>query len=271
MDWERRVRILLPVTCLATFSLILLGIYTAAVGAGLTCGARWPLCDGAVFGLFPANWPSFVEWIHRLVAMVTGLLILTSWWASRRTGPRRAAGALAVAVVLLPVQIWLGAETVFRYELLVLTAHFLAAIVIFGSVATATWWSTDRRLGRADRSHLGAFAVGLLAPFLALTPHALLVHTGAVQVAYYGIGLVLFCSLLVLGLDGAPGRETPLGWLPWIGVALVAVRLLAGRLVRSPAVHAADLAAAILLVVLVVALWLADRSPGGSLSAPIRH
>ena len=78
-----RFRQLLTATTALTFGLILLGVYTGAIGAGLTCGARWPLCDGWM-GLFPANWASFVEWFHRLVAMITGFAILGSTIAAWR-------------------------------------------------------------------------------------------------------------------------------------------------------------------------------------------
>jgi cytochrome c oxidase assembly protein subunit 15 len=124
-----------------TFVLILLGVYTAAAGAGLSCGARWPLCDGAVFGLFPADWPSFVEWFHRLFALLTGVVILgTASAAWRYHGDRRVRAASALALVVLPVQVALGAATVTVYTALVQVAHHAAALVIFGAlVATAVW------------------------------------------------------------------------------------------------------------------------------------
>ena len=99
-----RFRHLAAATTGLTFALILLGVYTAAAGAGLACGARWPLCNGAVFGLFPANWPSFIEWFHRLVAMVTGFFILGTTYAAWRHGKgRRTRIASTIALVVLPV------------------------------------------------------------------------------------------------------------------------------------------------------------------------
>ncbi|MFC7175679.1 hypothetical protein [Halosegnis marinus] len=32
---------------------MLLGVFTAAEGAGLTCAQRWPLCDGPLGGCSP--------------------------------------------------------------------------------------------------------------------------------------------------------------------------------------------------------------------------
>ncbi len=49
-----------------------------------TCAGRWP--SATFLGLFPANWGSFLEWFHRLVAMLTGFLILgTTVQACRET------------------------------------------------------------------------------------------------------------------------------------------------------------------------------------------
>ena len=59
-----------------TFLLLMVGIYTKEVGADLTCGMNWPLCDGAVYGVFPANIPSAIEWSHRFLAFIVGILIL---------------------------------------------------------------------------------------------------------------------------------------------------------------------------------------------------
>lgn len=249
---------LLPATAAATYVLMLLGIYTAAVGAGLTCGARWPLCDGAVFGLFPANWVSFVEWFHRLVAMVTGLLILGSWLITwRSSGHRRSVWAFTAAVVLTPIQIWLGAETVLRYEVLILTAHFVTALLIFVSVLAGVWWWRDPPPAAGRRSRLLGGATALTVPFLALTPQLLVAHTGPVQVIYYGIGLSIAGALLLAALDALKAAAATQAFIAGSALVLVGVRLTAGRLVRSPAVHTVDwLAAAGLVAVLAVGVTL---------------
>lgn len=198
MSATGRLRRLLVVTTAMTYSLLLLGIYTAAVGAGLTCDARWPLCDGAVFGLFPANWPSFVEWFHRLIAMIVGFMILASAYGSVKwTNDRRLVGIIAVVVVLLPVQIWLGAETVLTYEAVALIAHFLTAVVIFGGLLLATIRTLDIQPdGRLITYMTGFTLLGL--PILALiSPTAVAVHDGTYQVAYNGLGLAIVSALAV--------------------------------------------------------------------------
>jgi cytochrome c oxidase assembly protein subunit 15 len=127
-----------------TFALVLIGVYTAAAGAGLSCGARWPLCNGFL-GLFPTNWPSFIEWFHRLFAMLTGFVILgTTYAAWRYTENSRLRWGSAVALLVLPAQIVLGGLTVTVYAELIQVAHHGAALVIFGALVATTAWAYDR-------------------------------------------------------------------------------------------------------------------------------
>jgi len=136
-----RFRRLLTATTALTFGLILLGVYTGAIGAGLTCGATWPLCDGK---LFPANWASFVEWFHRLVAMITGFAILGSTIAAwRGEYTRKIRYATGIATVVLPVQILLGANTIINFGAAAQVLHHTAALTILTAMVAATAWSFD--------------------------------------------------------------------------------------------------------------------------------
>lgn len=140
MTGRFRFRHFAAVTTGMTFVLILLGVYTAATGAGLSCSAQWPLCDN---GLLPQSVPSFIEWFHRLVAMVTGFFILgTTAWAWRSYGDvPRIKWASTLALVVLPVQILLGGATVVRYTPLIQTAHHAAAMLIFTGLLSTTLWA----------------------------------------------------------------------------------------------------------------------------------
>jgi cytochrome c oxidase assembly protein subunit 15 len=134
-------------TAALTFVLILLGVYTGAAGAGLACAGRWPFCDGWL-GLFPANWPSFIEWFHRLVAMVTGFAILgTTYAAWRGDHSRRVRFASAVALVVLPVQVLLGANTIFNFGIWAQVAHHAAALAILVALVAAAAWAVDESVG----------------------------------------------------------------------------------------------------------------------------
>ena len=251
-----RGRRLLPATIAGTFALLLLGIYTAAIGAGLTCDARWPLCDGAVFGLFPANWPSFVEWFHRLVAMLVGFLILASSWVVWRDRPHsRVKWVFALAVVMLPVQIGLGAQTVLTYELVILTAHFVTGLLIFAAILLGGLWSLDWLYSPLlSGRNLLLTAALLFVPFVVTKPHFLLIHTGPIQILYNGLGLIMFSSLLVLTVRLIDRRQVVLASLGSVATMFMAVQLVAGRLVRSRVIHTIDWSATVLVLAVVVVL-----------------
>ncbi|QLG63002.1 COX15/CtaA family protein [Halorarum salinum] len=188
----------------ATLALVMLGIYTAASGAGLACAQQWPLCDG---GVLPQSIPSFIEWFHRLWAMITGFLILgVAAWAWRGTFPRRTRWAATVAVVLTPLQAVLGAVTVTfngrlpgGYSMPVHAAHFVTGFVIFVGLAYATLTAYEgSHRGGIDRARtalsvsLGGMLAGVvfsrLPPLLAYDPWA--------QAAFYGVSLAAFGALL---------------------------------------------------------------------------
>lgn len=151
-----RFRRLLAGTTGLTFGLLLLGVYTKEVGADLTCGMRWPLCDGGVFGLFPANIASFVEWFHRLIALVVGLLIIWTVYRAVREYGRgsRITWAVTGALLLLPIQAGLGALTVLKARLftvqtrlliepLISVAHYGTGVLLFTCLVAGTLWAYE--------------------------------------------------------------------------------------------------------------------------------
>jgi cytochrome c oxidase assembly protein subunit 15 len=207
MDFRR----LLLVTTVATALTALMGVITATAGAGLTCEARWPLCDGAVFGLFPANFMSFIEWFHRLIAMITGILIIGSTVAVWRGGGRRRVRVATLAAMLLtPLQIVFGAftvlvhEFVFGYSVLVLTLHFGLASLILGSLVAATVWAYAETSSVSPIQIRQAGTIALLAfPIVvALTPRLIFTFGEVVQFLYYGLGFGMFAALTVVALWG---------------------------------------------------------------------
>lgn len=163
MDFRR----LASVTTTLTFLLLLVGVYTKEVGADLTCGMRWPLCDGAVFGLFPANLASAIEWGHRFLALVVGLLILWLVYRAYQEYGRgsRVFRATGLALALLPVQALLGALTVVKYRLftpesaaqfspIISVAHYGTGVLLFTALVAATLWAREaaRPFDRAPRT-----------------------------------------------------------------------------------------------------------------------
>ncbi len=262
---------LLTVAAGLTFSLILIGIYTAVAGAGLTCEGRWPLCDGWL-GLFPANWPSFIEWFHRLIALPTGFLLLglaVSAWRGGRS--KRVRYALTAAVAILPSQIVLGGLTVLEYEVLYLTAHFVTAILIFSLVVAATAWSIGPRFERPPR--LAALVVAALVPLFAVaTPFVISVGSMRLHMAYYGVGLVAFSALIALALwvrDGAElgGNERRIAGVAAAGTVVLGLTMLQLRLPASPTEMAQISGSAALVAVLsLLAVWWTLQPAAGTTS-----
>jgi cytochrome c oxidase assembly protein subunit 15 len=234
------LRRLLLVTAVTTAITALIGVITATSGAGLTCEARWPLCDGAVFGLFPANFMSFIEWFHRLVAMVTGFMIIGSAVAAWRGGhSRRVRFAVLAAMLLTPLQIVFGAftvlvhEFVFGYSILVLTLHFSLAALILGLLVAATVWAyTDVSTVSTRNIRLAGVVAALAFPVLvALAPRLFFSFGEVVQFIYYGIGFATFSALVVVSLWS---RETGLRKITAAG-AIAAILVIAQLIIARQA------------------------------------
>jgi heme a synthase len=261
-----RLRGLLLSTAVLTYLLLLIGIYTAASGAGLTCAGRWPLCDGAVFGLFPANWPSFIEWFHRLIAMIAGFVVIGATYGTWRwQDDRRIKLAMTTALVLYPLQALLGAGTVLDYSLFYLTAHFLTALVIFGSITVATLWYLPEVASLARIRYALFVVVGLFPVLIALSPGTLVTHTAAVQAIYYAVGLAMFATLLAVAiwsslLGSTIPRLARVRLLAGVGAAFLAAQLLLGRYVYTDLIQLLDTTAmATVFVIAVAAVWLTYR------------
>ncbi len=196
---------------------ILLGVATRAAGAGLACDANWPLCDGGLLNLFPAGFPSFFEWFHRLVAGVAGFFIVGSAllaWIGRY--PRRIAWAAILGMVLTPIQVLLGRETVLSYDMTVLNLHFWTAIVIFVCFAVATIYSWLDRLD-ARLLPISLVLAAILVPVqIVFSPIVIESYTPVMHTVRDAVSLgLVFASLLagILGvarLSGARARALSL-------------------------------------------------------------
>lgn len=147
-DFDIRYEHLAGLTLVVTYVTMLLGAYTSAIGAGLSC-PDWPTCYGTLIPfLHPeiiANspysaWQIFAEWAHRGVAMTTGFLIFGTALAAWRWETRRVViWPALVAAALLPVQVILGGLTVTQdLQPIVVTSHLGTAILILVSLTIST-------------------------------------------------------------------------------------------------------------------------------------
>jgi len=249
-----------------TLTLVMLGVYTAATGSGLACSAQWPLCDD---GLLPQTIPSFIEWFHRLVAMVTGWFIVgTAIWSWRRHDTRTRLTA-TLAVLLLPLQISIGAVTVTLNGLLpegysppTQGAHLVVALTIFSllvwtTLSARTKTPTLARVRQALLVALGALIASVFASRV-FTP---IPYGPAAQAAFYGAGLVAVAALLAATRWLAATTVSSLRVATGTALALLFVGLLLGRdlVFYTPTVRLFNAVVFLLAGTIVVAVALLTR------------
>jgi cytochrome c oxidase assembly protein subunit 15 len=132
-----RVRHLVWKIALATLALMAVGSATRVMNAGLAC-PDWPLCYGQLVPQQQMNLQVFLEWFHRLDAMLIGLstlwLLGVSLW-SRQYLPRWVPWAAGGALMLVGFQGLLGGLTVtqlLRFD--IVTAHLGTALLFFSTM-----------------------------------------------------------------------------------------------------------------------------------------
>ncbi|TQQ80372.1 COX15/CtaA family protein [Halonotius roseus] len=255
------------VTTALTLSLITLGVYTSATGSGLACQAQWPLCSDQLIPALSIN-PDFIEWFHRVVAMITGFFILgTAGWAWQR-GDRRTTLAAVGAVVLLPLQISIGAITVtlngllpWGYSAPTHAAHLIVALSIFTLLSLTTIYGYRDHHSRPPRPRsrrtLGVALAALLVSGLFSRGVPLLQYSPGAQAWYYASSLVAVVALLatIHWLDGVD----PLGRrLAGVAFGVLLATMLIGRdlIIYTPTVQLLNFGLYLALLGVVAAgLW----------------
>lgn len=250
---------LLASTVALVAATILLGVAAKATGSGLACDANWPLCDGGLLNLFPANFPSFFEWIHRVVAMVAGFFIIgTAVVAWRATSvDRPITYAVTLGLILTPVQVTLGRETVLSYEMPILSLHFWTAVVIFALFVVSAILVWAPRLTTAHVTlalGVGAVAVPL---HVVLSPLFIESYTAVIQTAQYAAVLTLLSAVSLAAIVGWRRYDSPLlsSLVAATPALAVAVLFLGRRAVMqfAPALDALYVLTALVLFVTLLA------------------
>jgi cytochrome c oxidase assembly protein subunit 15 len=132
----RSVSRLATATAVLMFGLIVVGSIVRTTGSGLAC-PDWPLCHGRLIPPFQFN--ILVEWFHRLLALLVGLLLFTTAGVTLTRGETRGRlGGLAVlGVVLFFVQALLGALTVWKLlDPSVVSGHLAVGLLLFATLVT---------------------------------------------------------------------------------------------------------------------------------------
>lgn len=152
------VRRLGVVVVVMTVCLMIIGSWVKATGSGLSC-PDWPQCYGQWFPPFPSAETGGIdpdgpdaadsytqaqvlyEWVHRFVAALLGLPLLTfTWLAFRGRDHHAALRFLSVgSLVILLIQFGLGGVTVLgNNEAPLTTAHLATATFFLVTVVMAT-------------------------------------------------------------------------------------------------------------------------------------
>jgi len=115
---------------------MVIGGYISAAGLGLTC-PEWPLCPN---GVMPSE-KYLIEWIHRLVAMITGILVITTSvyvWINKNAD-RKIKFTSTFAVTLVITQITLGALVIdLKLHAVLVAIHLGIGILLFAMVLLTT-------------------------------------------------------------------------------------------------------------------------------------
>lgn len=118
------------------YSLMFIGGYISAAGLGLTC-PEWPLCPN---GIMPSE-EYLIEWVHRLIAATTGVLVLATMIAAymnKRSDVKiKMTSSLASAFVV--TQITLGALVIdLKLHAVLVAIHLGIGILLFSMVLLTT-------------------------------------------------------------------------------------------------------------------------------------
>jgi protoheme IX farnesyltransferase len=166
-----------------TFLLVTLGVVVRATNSGVAC-PTWPGCfEGQFLPRPDQGFQVWLEWTHRTVAALIGVLIVgLALFAlrSHRDRPSILWPSLA-AVALVGFQAWLGRETVRLGNTgESVTAHLAAAMALIGLLVYLTVRSYyPARIGGRGSSQ----RFTLLAAFAAVTTYALLLFGSHVTAA----------------------------------------------------------------------------------------
>lgn len=133
---------LLGSTVVVLFSLLVVGALVTAAGYGGLCGLNtpedWPLCNGKL--LPPPDTGSIVEYSHRILASLSGLLLILTtivfWRAKDSPGSSRKLLYLALITILAEIIIG-GAVVNTNLSAAIVTLHQAFALLVFGLTVAA--------------------------------------------------------------------------------------------------------------------------------------
>ncbi len=261
MGYSRNFRILTFAASLTTFLLVVIGGIVRVTGSGLGC-PDWPLCYGQA--LPPPQIESIIEFSHRLVASIVGVMVVAMAaiaWRSHRSDRQVTVPALA-GVAILVAQILLGAITVvLELPPALVALHLGTALALFACVLLVTVNVSATTLSAASRYEANA-AMWRSAKAISRTRG----ERRYVASRIYGLALAAAIAVYILILLGATVVNTgaSLACADWPLCHEQLVPPLTDPLVTIHFTHRfAALASVILVALLCVEAWRARRGAPG--------
>ena len=142
MDRGPSATSLLAAAVVGVYVLVVVGATAALADATAACGG-WPACGGAF-----ASPAVLVVLLHRAAALLVGLFVAVTAVVAWSDLEARSRAALAVALVLYPVQAGFGALVATGVG--VAGIHLLVAMAIFASLVLALAWHLEAETGTDD-------------------------------------------------------------------------------------------------------------------------
>ncbi|MBK8027880.1 MAG: COX15/CtaA family protein [Chloroflexi bacterium] len=170
-------------TALLTIGLIVFGAVVRVTDSGLGCGNQWPLCNGTLIPPLD-NLTAWIEWLHRLFAVLIGLFGLATLFVAIRAYRRqnmRVLGATVIAAVLFAFQSILGAlVVVLDLPPTAVTLHLGTAMLLLGALLVAgviAGYKPKQHYTRSSATMLAYIAAALA--FVVILSGALVRGSGA--------------------------------------------------------------------------------------------
>lgn len=128
-----------------TLLVILWGAWVRISHSGDGCGDTWPLCHGQMIpeALQKKTW---VEYSHRLMSGIYGILVIYFYWQARRLFPKKstARGYALLTLIFMITEALLGAKLVLfklvgsnssAFRIFAMSLHQLNSLLLMGSTA----------------------------------------------------------------------------------------------------------------------------------------
>lgn len=148
-------------TCIGMFLVVIMGALVTKTESGLGCGNEWPLCNGRFVPSYSI--PSIIEYSHRFVSGIVGLLVLATLIAVWRKVKRRDARLYAASTFFFTMlQAALGALAVkWPQSPPVLALHFGFSLLAFAGTLLLVLALRQYDPGRSPQAELERFRLAV--------------------------------------------------------------------------------------------------------------